>query len=137
VAVDLFGQTIFLLLTVQMAMVEIRVAHRSEVVPIQTFKQVVAVAVPEELVRTQLLDQAVMVVQALQVLILMEPPVSMAAAVVVVRETPEQEVLGRVDQAVAELAEKQLRQPRELQTRVAVAVVLVAIISWAAQAVQV
>jgi hypothetical protein len=42
-----------------------------------------------------------------------------------------------VDQAVAELAEKQLRQPRELQTRVAVAVVLVAIISWAAQAVQV
>jgi hypothetical protein len=61
-AVDLFGQTIFLLLTVQMAMVEIRVAHRSEVVPIQTFKQVVVAVVPEELVRTQLLDQAVMVV---------------------------------------------------------------------------
>jgi hypothetical protein len=61
----------------------------------------------------------------------------MAVVVVVVREQPEQEVLGRVDQAAAELAEKQLRQLQELQTRVAVAVVLVAIISWVAQAVQV
>jgi hypothetical protein len=67
-AVDLFGQTIFPLPMVPMAMVAIKVAHHSEVVLIQMSKLVevvVEVALREQ---TRLLELAVMVVREPQAL---------------------------------------------------------------------